>query len=206
MTYLQASAHPWLDAALQSHAKERRLVAGVDLAFTHDGCALVILEHHNDRVSVVDYDFRVPKPGEPLDPIAVAEVYLDRLEAQGCRVLVADIHYVEVMRRACLNRGVTLLSAPSGDARLNAFITTRHYTRARAISFPKMIADHLRKIQLAIRPGGGVSVHAPRAEGKGHADLAYALVAAVWADARLHGLIGNAETIVRTHKGAWTAP
>ena len=206
MTYQIAAAHPWLGAAKEAERSQRKLVAGVDLAFSHDGCALVILEHHADSLEVIDYDFRVPKPGEPLDPVGVSETYMDRLEAVGCRVVVADVHYVEVIRRAALQRGVTLLSAPNGDERLKAFVTTRHYTRSKAIRFPRLIGDHLRKIQLVIRPGGGFSIQAPRTDGKGHADLAFALVGAVYADSRLNGIIGAVTSEVRTHKGAWTAP
>lgn len=206
MSYMIAPAHPWLDAAHKSEQSARKLVAGVDLAFSHDGCALVVLEHHHDRLEVVDYDFRVPRPNEPLDPIGVAETYMDRLEAVGCRVVVADVHYIEVIRRAALARGVTLLGAPLGDDRLRAFVTTRHYTRARAIRFPRIVGDHLRKIQMVVRPGGGFAVQAPRTDGKGHADLAFALVAAVHADSRLHGTIGAVSSEIRTHKGAWSAP
>ena len=60
--------------------------------------------------------------------------------------------------------------------------------------------------KLVVRPGGGVGIQAPRTDGAGHADLAFALVAAVAIDAKLHGLIGDAQATVRTHRGAWTAP
>lgn len=194
---------PPLAAAPQSN---RNLVAGVDLAFAHDGCALVICEHTPTALQVIDHDFRVPRPGEPFDPVEIAELYMQRLDAMGCRTVVADVHYLEVIRRAARMHGVTLVNAPTGEERLKAFVMTRHLTRSRAIRFPKVIADHLRKIQLVVRPGGGIGIQAPRTDGNGHADLAFALVAAVAIDAKMHGLIGDAPAEIRTHKGAWSAP
>lgn len=198
--------NPLLTRAIEAERATRRLVAGVDLAFAHDGCALVILEHDADAVRVIDHDFRVPSPGAPFDPVEIAEQYMQRLDALGCRIVTADIHYVEVVRRAAREHGVTLVPAPVGDERTRAFILARHYTRARTIRFPRIVADHLRKIQLVVRPGGGIAVQAPRTDGSGHADLAYALVAALSVDARLHGHVGDTQATVRTHRGAWSAP
>ena len=197
---------PLPPAILDAEQPRRLLVAGVDLAFAHDGCALVVLEHTAEGVRVVDHDFRVPAPGAPFDPVEIAEQYMQRLDALGCRVVVADVHYVEVVRRAAREHGITLVHAPSGDARTRAFILLRHYTRERTVRFPRIVAEHLRKIQLVVRPGGGVGIQAPRTDGAGHADLAFALVAAVAIDARMHGLVGDAQATVRTHRGAWTAP
>jgi len=204
-TYVQPSSGVLAQALVQQRA-QRKLTAGVDLAFSHDGCALVIVEHHDDCLEVVDFDFRVPRPGEPLDPVAVADTYMSRLEAVGCNVVAADVHYIEVVRRAANMHGISLVNAPLGDDRLRAFVTTRHYTRARALRIPRLIADHLRKIQLIVRPGGGFAVQAPRTDGKGHADLAFALVAAVHVDSKRHGIIGEITTQIATHRGAWTAP
>lgn len=194
--------------ALPFHAPDPRrlLVAGIDLAFAHDGCALVILEHTPTQLVTIDHDFRVPRPGEPFDPVEIAELYMRRLSAVGCKTVVADIHYIEVIRRAARQHGITLVPAPMGDERLRAFVVTRHLTRSRAIRFPKLIADHLRKIQIVVRPGGGVAVQAPRTDGQGHADLAYALVAAVSIDAKLHGQIGDAPAQIVSHRGAWNSP
>lgn len=186
--------------------RHRNLIAGVDLAFAHDGCALVVCEHTPTALHVIDHDFRVPRPGEPFDPVEVADLYMQRITALGCRTVVADVHYVEVIRRAARMHGVTLINAPTGDERTKAFVLTRHLTRSRAIRFPKIVADHLRKIQLVVRPGGGIAIQAPRTDGQGHADLAFALVAAVAIDAKMHGHIGDAPAEIRAHHGAWTAP
>ena len=186
--------------------EQRKLVAGVDLAFTADGCALVILERHHDRLVTIEHDFRLPKPNEPLDPIAVTNEYLDRVSRIGCKHVIADVHYIELLRKAANDRGVTLHNAPAGDARIQSWVTTRHYTREKSIAYPKESADHLRKIRSSARTGGGMTISAPRGEASGHADLAYALAAAVWLDARLHGIIGALNTEIKTHKGAWTAP
>lgn len=203
MTYLPP---PVPAAILEAPLPRRLLVAGVDLAFAHDGCALVLLEHTSDAVRVIDHDFRVPKPGEPFDPVEVADEYLRRIAGHGCSVVVADVHYVEVVRRSAREHGVALVNAPTGDARTRAFVLARHYTRSRSIRFPRLIADHLRKIQLVVRPGGGIGIQAPRTDGAGHADLAYALVAALAIDARMHGTVGDAMSEVRTHRGAWVSP
>lgn len=202
----QYALPPVPSAIIDAPQPRRLLVAGVDLAFAHDGCALVVLEHSDDSVRVIDHDFRVPRPGEPFDPVETADEYLRRIASLGCSVVVADVHYVEVVRRAAREHGVALVSAPAGEERIRAFVLARHYTRSRAIRFPRLIAEHLRKIQLVVRPGGGVSVQAPRTDGGGHADLAFALVAAVAIDARMHGLVGDAQMSVRAHRGAWMSP
>ena len=182
----------------------RRLVAGVDLAFAHDGCALVICEHTDDAIEVIDYDFRLPRPGEPFDPLDIADLYMRRLDAVGCRVVVADVHYVEVVRRVARDHCIALVNAPVGEERTKSFILARHLTRSRAVRFPRIVADHLRKIQLVVRPGGGIGIQAPRTDGAGHADLAFALVAAIAIDARMHGHIGDAPTRIATHRGSWS--
>lgn len=197
---------PVLSPDVWTSRARRRVIAGVDLAFVADGCALVIIERLDERIVTVEHDFRLPKPGRPLDPIEITSEYLDRIVARGGQHVIADGHYLELMRHAANKRGVTLHSAPHGDARLQSWITTRHYTRDRKISFPREIADHMRKIRATARDGGGMSITAARGDSTGHADLAFALAAAVYLDSRLHGVIGNAITEVKTHRGAWSAP
>ena len=198
--------NPLLASSLETTNERRRLVAGFDLAFSRDGCALVVLEHEADRVTVIDHDFRLPQPSAPLDPIATCDEYLDRISALGCRNVAADVHYVEVLRRAATARSIALHQAPSGAERTHSFSTLRHYTRARSISLPRQVSAHMARIQSVARVGGELSIQAPRSTGEGHSDLAFALVAAAWLDMRLHGVVGANVASVVTHRGGWSAP
>ena len=185
---------------------KRMLTAGVDLAFVNDGCALVLIERFADRIVVPDFDLLQPKPGRPLEPVTTCDAFCARIAAAGCKYVVTDVHYLELMRQAANRNGLALQVAPSGDARTQAFITLRHYTRARTIRLPKAIVDHLRPIELHAQPGGNVSIRAPRTPGTNHSDLSFALTAALYSDTQRHGVLGLTPLRPMSHRGGWTTP
>ena len=202
--------NPILDLALarerESTAANRSLAGGIDLAFVHDACAYVVIEHHIDRVEVIDCDFRQPRPGEPFDPVEICALYAERLAALGCYHVAADQHYLEVVRREMNEKKVKLYSSPNFDAKSKAWILARDYTRKRVVSMPKVVADHLSKVERIARAGGGFSIQIPRVPEMGHCDLAPAFVNAVWLDAKLNGRIGEDRSPVATYKGRWDCP
>lgn len=184
-------------------AGQSRRVAGVDLAFVHDGCALVVTDRTPDRIDVCDLDFRIPRPGAPFDSIELTGELLDRARGLGVVHVTADVHYVGNVRHEADSRGMVVVNAPVGDERIRAFVLLRDYVRRRLIRMPRLAAEHLSAIKLVARPGGTISIVADRTSSRGHADIAFALAAAVWVDARVHGPLGQMSIGVGAFRGGW---
>ncbi len=190
------------------HGLTTEPVAALDLAFVHDWCALVIVARQAgpdgiERIVVPHYDLRKPTPSIRLDPIEVADDYTAIVARHRCIAAVADPHYLEVLRRPMLRRGVPLLGAPAGDGRIRAFVLVRDLLRRHLLVLPREIADHMRAVRMQVRAGGAMSVFADRTNETGHADLAFALVAAIAHDERLNGPLGMPTFRGQTFAGGW---
>ena len=234
----------------------RRLTTGLDLAFVHDGAAFVTVERHGEGVSawleVVDLDLRIPTPANRFRPSELTDEWADRCVASGVRHVCSDVHYLETLREATMDRGIVLHNAPAGPTRLDAFIYLRHLTRsprveasegggingpclpamsslvydptrqaapkaaqssplgrrlalAPGLRYAAELREQLGQIRQTATAGGQISITAART-GAGHADLPFALLAAVALDRRLYGPIGITAPEPRAHRGGWTTP
>ncbi len=155
--------------------------AGLDLGFSSDASALVIVRQRGDLIEVVDIVERKPSKGRPLRPSEVlAQDFLPRIVAHGCRVASTDVHHEAVVREN-LSR-VRVVRLPDGAAgKLRAHTVAQDVMTARRVRVPRhpRLIRQLGEITAKPKPAGGVTISSPRRRGR-HGDIASALVAALW--------------------------
>lgn len=81
----------------------------------------------------------------------------------------------------------------------------RRLALAPGLPFAAELREQMGQIRQTATAGGNISITAART-GSGHADLPFALVAAVALDRKLHGPIGLTLSAPRTHRGGWVSP
>jgi hypothetical protein len=171
-----------------------RATAGIDLAFSGDSSALVVIQRQDTKVVVLHCSMRSPTPKKPLVPSEVLLQFAKEAKAFGCREFAADSHYIETAREIARNNGLTVVAGPRGAKDiLRAYMYVRDLLREDKLLLPDdpKLLGQLKSVMQQPHSGGGLSVVLPRNQGSGHADLVSALVAAVWHDRRFGSLTGE---------------
>lgn len=164
---------------------------GLDLGFSSDASAMVIVRQRGDVIEVAEIIERKPSKGRPLRPSEVLAVdFLPRIVAHGCRIVATDLHHEQLVREHFARMRVVRL--PDGAAgKLRAHTIAQDALSAQRVRMPR----HLRLLrqlgEVTAKPtaAGKVTISSPRRRGR-HGDIASALVAGLWV-AESHGRRGD---------------
>jgi hypothetical protein len=154
--------------------------AGGDTGFTKNSSALTILgtptaaKAGAGRVRLALIEERVPKPGSPLQPEAVAEEFAGLMLPYGLRELVVDGHERERVGKALNAKGASAVAAPPKPDAFSKLRTIIHDGRLDAPEHPRL-RQQLRDVMVKPLPGGGVSITSPQRADGSHGDLVSAL-------------------------------
>ena len=169
----------------QATSRKERVTCAVDLAFVRDGCALVVLERHGDRLVQVREEFVQPTVHAPLQPSVIRDRFAGILLGHNGYHCAADVHEFASLCESFLPKGIQVTHAPTAQQLVTAFAMTRDFLRDGKLD----VLSHTARQLKSVRTNGRGEPEVPRRPGEGHADLVSALVAAVWLDRR-HGPLG----------------
>ena len=160
----------------------RTAFGGLDLGFSSDSSALVIVRIASDDViEVVELIERRALKNQPLRPSIVLGVdFLPRLLAHGCSSVATDVHHEQVVREHLT--GLRVVRGPDGaEGKRKIHTVAQDLINAGRVRMPRhpRLQQQLLEIQAKPRPNGGVAITSPRRRGR-HGDTASGLIAAVY--------------------------
>jgi phage FluMu gp28-like protein len=163
-------------------------VAAVDIAFVRDASALCILERRQSgQLAVVHLDQVRPHRSQPIVPSLLINRFAQALRAFGCRHVFSDSFAAEPIREELRKYNIQLqVVTETRESKATRYMVCRSLLADRALllpSDPKFLAE-MRSIVATPKPGGEISISAPRRSGSGHADRCSALVLACHAAKR----------------------
>lgn len=219
--FLEASTVDAAISATTPRARFQNVSVGIDLAFIKDMAASVHVERQivgaKMMIVVTAVDLTEPRknPADRL-PNAVVARFAHAAHDAGASALVADGHYVALVREHAANPEIAMqvVAAPtSASDQSAAELYLRDLFREGLVQIPNnpQLVGQLKSVLAKAQPGGLMRAVLPRRAGVGHCDLWTALRNAVWHDRR-HGPLLRGQDVARnvqgsgveTFEGGWT--
>jgi len=202
--FFEASTIDDAISATTPRARMQRVSAGLDLAFTHDMSALVVVERQivgaTAKVVTTAVDVTDPRRDvEARKPSVVVSRFVNAARDLGAQSVVADGHHVASVREHAANPDVAMavVAAPMSPAEQSAAeVYLRDLFREGLILIPNdpRLVGQLKSVLAKAMPGGLMRAVLPRRTGVGHCDLFIALRNAAWHDRR-HGPLLRGATV-----------
>lgn len=155
---------------------------GVDLAFTSDSTAIVVVQFDGDRYRTSYIEELVPTRTNPLKPSAVFKRISEVCDLYKVKFVIADGHYREALHEHLDAFKVSIVNAPEGVlGKEDAYKRAKAVLHEHRCSIPRMERFALQLKSIVARPtaGGHLSIKAPRRKGAGHGDIVSAWVNAL---------------------------
>lgn len=174
---IDAAVRP--DVVLLDPKPGAMVVAGADFGFKHDSSALAIWQHYGGQTHLSRLLELRPAKGAPLKPSEVVKAFAIEMKRFHVRGVMADGYHRESLQEHLAENGISLISAPEGQAG-----KTLTYNRAKETIYEGRccIPQHDRLVrqfkEIVAKPtsAGGMSIQSPRWKSGGHGDLVSAAV------------------------------
>lgn len=160
---------------------------GGDFAFERDSAACVGVQRDTQRYSVSSVDEITPQ-GQALVPSETVGAFARVLHQFGATQLMADQHYRQSIIEHLRDNDLYFLAAPEGMVgKAETYVFFRALLNEGLVRLPKhpKLIRQLKDVRARPKPGGGLSIEAPRSKTGGHGDIVSALVLAAWAASKL---------------------
>jgi len=193
---------------------EKKCWAGVDLGFSRDSSALIILRETEDRIGLEICEIMEwkSKAGRELKPSEVIRAIAALCDKHGARILGLDSHALSFVREHLEGTSIRIVEVPTTNrGKADMFARLQSAFTEGILTLPDHTRLKRQLTEVVIRPGqsGVARITSPR-RGGSHGDLVSALIAAIWA-ARGHngGDAYQKFVISKLKRGSdrvWTAP
>lgn len=166
--------------------------AGIDLGFSHDCSAEVIVQRQNDKIVILSLTLLTPTPKQPLKPSEVMNSFASTANGYNCNVLSADNHYYHTALEYAALRGIQLVSGPKVIEPLFIYLKDLLVEHKIVIpNDPELIKQLKSVLYKQKNNNAGIQIILPSGSMAGHTDLISALVQALSLDKRLGPISGN---------------
>lgn len=161
------------------------VAVGVDLGFTRDSSALVVVQFDGKYYRTVYIEEMRPKPGQPLKPSKVIEKFAILTKQFGSSSVIADGYYREALKESLENHSLLIIDAPEGaKGKAEVFQRTRSVLHDGLIRIPddnlgRRLIQQAKLVTSKPSPGGTTTIKVPRKIGLGHGDIVSAWSLAV---------------------------
>lgn len=154
------------------------LRAGMDLGFTRDSAALVIVAVAANVIRPVFVMELKPEPGQPLMPGATIRAFAKELQKREIPYAMGDGHYKQSAIEHFDEHKLGFIDAPTQPA--DAFMFVKGMLRDHRLRVPndERLIKQAKQVRAVPRTGGGMSIIQPRWSTGGHGDLCSAWVLA----------------------------